>query len=94
MSDQDDIPILTDLLEKGMEIKMSDLGLDESTDNVAAEPFIVDSESEIPASAAEAMDPFEDNPALEQAIRRILDEHTELAWQEIKLVIRHHLDKL
>ena len=93
MSDQSDIPILTDLVEKGIEIKMSDLGLDESIDNGAAEPFNVDSEIEADASEAEAMDPFEDNPALEQAIRRILDEHMELAWQEIKLAIRRHLDK-
>jgi hypothetical protein len=93
MSDQSDIPILTDLVEKGIEIKMSDLGLDESMDNRAAEPFNVDSEIEADASEAEAMDPFEDNPALEQTIRRILDEPTELAWQEIKLAIRRHLDK-
>ncbi len=93
MSDQNDIPILTDLAEKGIEIKMSDLGLDESLDNGIAEPFIVDSETEIAASEAEAMDPFEDNPALEQTIRRILDEHMELAWQEIKLAIQRELDK-
>lgn len=94
MSDQDDIPILTDLIERGIEIRMSDLGLDESVDDAAAEPFIVDAENQIAAAEAEAMDAFEDNPALEQAIRRILDDHTELAWQEIKLVIRRHLDKL
>jgi hypothetical protein len=29
-----------------------------------------------------------DNPALEQEIRRILDEHLELAWQEIKIAIQ------
>ena len=94
MSDQKEIPVLTDMIEKGIEIKMSDLGLEESPDSGSAEPFIVDSETEIAASEAEVMDPFEDNPALEKAIRRILDEHTELAWQEIKLVIRRHLDKL
>lgn len=93
MSDQDDIPLLTDLIEKGIEIKMSDLGLDESLDNGAAEPFNVDSEIEVAASAAEAFDPYADNPALEQIIRRILDEHTELAWQEIRLAIQRHLDK-
>ena len=31
--------------------------------------------------------------ALEQSIRRILDEHIELAMQEIKLVIQRELDK-
>jgi len=93
MSDQSDIPILTDLVEKGIEIKMSDLGLDESVDNGAVEPFNVESEIEGAASEAEAFDPFADNPALEQAIRRILDEHMELAWQEIKLAIQRELDK-
>jgi hypothetical protein len=93
MSDQSDIPILTDLIEKGIEIKISDLGLDESMDNKASEPFNGDSEIEFAASEAEAFDPFADNPALEQTIRRILDEHTELAWQEIRLAIQRHLDK-
>jgi len=93
MSDQSDIPILTDLIEKGIEIKISDLGLDESMDNKASEPFNVDSEIEVAASEAEAFDPFADNPALEQTIRRILDQHTELAWQEIRLAIQRHLDK-
>jgi hypothetical protein len=93
MSDQSDIPILTDLIEKGIEIKISDLGLDESMDNKASEPFNGDSEIEVAASEAEAFDPFADNPALEQTIRRILDEHTELAWQEIRLAIQRHLDK-
>lgn len=99
MSDQDDIPILTDLIEKGIEIKTSDLGLDESMDNKIEEtfsgieePFNVDSEIEIVAPA-EAIDPFENNPALEQTIRRILDEHMELAWQEIKLAIQRELDR-
>ena len=93
MSDQSDIPTLTDLIEKGIEIKISDLGLDESMDNKASEPFNVDSEIEVAASEAEALDPFADNPALEQTIRRILDEHTELAWQEIRLAIQRHLNK-
>ena len=34
-----------------------------------------------------------DNPALEQEVRRILDEHMELAWQEIRLAIQRHLDR-
>ncbi|MFT5659053.1 MAG: hypothetical protein ACI9KN_002334, partial [Gammaproteobacteria bacterium] len=32
--------------------------------------------------------PLPINPALEQSIRRILDEHLELAWQEIKIAIQ------
>ena len=93
MSDQKDIPILTDLIEKGIEIKMSDLGLDESLDNEIEEPFNEDSEIEIAVSEVETIDPFQDNPALEQTIRRILDEHMELAWHEIKLAIQRELDK-
>jgi hypothetical protein len=93
MSDQNDIPILTDLIEKGIEIKMSDLGLDESLDNEIEEPFNEDSEIEIAVSEVETIDPFQDNPALEQTIRRILDEHMELAWHEIKLAIQRELDK-
>ena len=93
MSDQKDIPVLPDMIEKGIEIKMSDLGLDESLDNGIEEPFNEDSEIEFAASEAEAFDPFADNPALEQAIRRILDEHMELAWHEIRLAIQRHLDK-
>ena len=39
------------------------------------------------------IDPFQDNPGLEQTVRRILDEHMELAWQEIKLAIQRDLNK-
>ena len=41
----------------------------------------------------ENTDPFQDNPELEQMIRRIFDEHKERAWQEIKLAIQQHLNK-
>ncbi len=81
MSDQSDIPLLTDLIEKGVEIKMSDLGLDD------------DQVIDVTAPGLGAIDPFRDNPALEYAIRNILDEHMELAWQEIRLAIQQHLDK-
>ncbi|MGD2173125.1 MAG: hypothetical protein PVI79_17495 [Gammaproteobacteria bacterium] len=83
MSDDDDIPTLTDLIEEADgsdHIAISDLGLD-------------DEDIEISASAPIVTDPFLDNPALEQAVRRILDEHMELAWQEIKLAIQKELDK-
>ena len=32
-------------------------------------------------------------PELEQIVRRIFDDHTERAWQEIKLAIQQHLNK-
>lgn len=85
MSDEDDIPTLTDLIEEADvsdHIAISDLGLDDG-----------DSEIEITDSDLIVADPFRDNPALEQKVRRILDEHVELAWQEIKLAIQKELDK-
>ena len=131
MSDQDDIPVLNDLIERGAEITMSDLGLDDYADDPplkvsdvlvaeaqaqahedaalefeadAAAPFTaaVYTRSTPGASAftpeslevtPPGIDPLANNPALEQAVRRILDEHMELAWQEIRLAIQQHLDR-
>ena len=83
MNEEDDIPTLTDLIEEADgsdHIAISDLGLD-------------DEDLEISDSSLIVTDPFRNNPALEQTVRRILDEHMELAWQEIKLAIREELDK-
>ena len=94
MSDQDDIPILTDLIEKGIEIKLSDLGLDDELETSAEAPFNSENAAiEIAVPETENTDPFQDNPELEQMVRRIFDEHTERAWQEIKLAIQQHLNK-
>ncbi len=93
MSDKSDIPTLTDLIDDGVEIKISDLGLDEELDIRADDPNIDDTEIDLTEPDLGAFDPFSDNPALEQAIRRILDEHMELAWQEIKLAIQRDLNK-
>ena len=72
MTDNTNIPVLTDLIEKGVEIELSELGLDQD-----------------PPTGKEAIDIVpDDNPALEQEIRRILDEHMELAWQEIRIAIQ------
>ena len=88
MSTDKDLPVLTDVIERGNEIKMSDLGLEEDT--------LVDEDSEAIRAEIAALpsqiDPFL-KAALEQSIRRILDEHMELAMQEIKLVIEHELNK-
>jgi len=81
VSDQSEIPVLTDLIEKGVEIKMSDLGLDDD--------LVID----LTAPGLGAIDPFRDYPALEHAIRGILEEHMELAWKEIRLVIQRELNK-
>ena len=88
MSDQSNIPVLTDLIEPGMEITMSDLGLDDGVDIE-----IEKTEIDMGIPVLEATDPLENNPALEQAIRRILDEHMELAWHEIRLAIQQHLNR-
>lgn len=128
MSEEEDIPVLDDLIEKGIEITLSDLGLDDepalSIDDVlAAEleiaeddaaPLVTEQPTAEPrpgdpraaarkaaesysaqliAAANNQSDPLADNPALEQAVRRILDEHMELAWQEIRLAIQQHLDR-
>jgi hypothetical protein len=116
---QDDIPVLDDLIEKGIEITLSDLGLDDDgpplrvEDVMAAEleidlhdaapladdPFLLEPVATSPYTAysrtvdTSTVDQLLDNPALEQAVRRILDEHMELAWQEIRLAIRQHLDR-
>ena len=88
MNEDPQIPVLTDLIEKGIEITITDLGLDDEDLGLEAEDVwdktIVDDP---------AIDPLTDNSALEHAIRRILDEHMELALNEIKLVIRRELNK-
>ena len=40
-----------------------------------------------------ADDPFEDNPALEQSIRLILEKHMDRAWQEIRLLLQRESKK-
>ena len=72
MKDDANIPVLTDLIAKGVEIELSELGLDQDP----------------PIDIGLVADPVHGNAALEQEIRRILDEHLELAWQEIRIVIQ------
>jgi len=98
MSDQSDIPTLTDLIDADSEIKISDLGLDEDLEISTAGSYIEDIEIAAPGSDRTepelgVIDPFKNNPALEQSIRRILDKHIELAWQEIKIAIQRNLNK-
>jgi hypothetical protein len=108
MSDEDDIPVLDDLIERGIEITLSDLGLDDDSPprvkDIKAAELEIDIGDAAPLAAAShaqernaatpsAAELLADNPALEQAVRRILDEHMELAWQEIRLAIQQHLDR-
>ena len=92
MNDKGNIPVLTDLIEKGIEIKMSDLGLEDDLEIGVTDPAD-HIDLEITEPDPMAMDPFVRNPALEQVIRRILDEHTEFAYQEIKLAIQREFDR-
>jgi hypothetical protein len=107
MSDQDDIPVLHDLIESGAEITLSDLGLDDDpvlgANNALTEDITIDIHDVAPIAYGPGYqpierdpierDPIEISPALEQTVRRILDEHMELAWQEIRLAILQHLDR-
>ena len=78
MSDESNIPVLTDLIEKGVEIELSDLGLGQEFATGDA----------MPDSTSNAAVKISMTPALGQEIRRILDQHMELAWQEINLAIQ------
>ncbi len=93
MSDQGNIPTLTDVIERGIEIKMSDLGLDDEANAAGGAGDIDDTIIDITEPDFTSTDPFAGNPALEQTIRRILDEHMELALQEIKLAIQREMNK-
>jgi len=70
--DADNIPVLTDLIEAGVEIELSELGLDD-------DPSIdLGRVSELVHGSTE----------LEQEIDRILDKHIERARQEIKIALK------
>ena len=128
MNDANDIPLLTDLIESGSAIKMSDLGLDEPAEAAPADTALADTTpadtddlapgdmSIDPQTTADIVTDEADNelhglgqgtangladgdfggeisPVLEQTIRRILDEHMELALQEIRIAVQQYLDR-
>ncbi len=96
MNNDDDIPVLTDLIEDRVDVTLPELGLD-----IHEDMYIEDNDDPMvnlrieadkppmrqPVPEVEAID-----PDLEQTIRRILDEHMELAWQEIRLAIQMSKD--
>jgi hypothetical protein len=101
MFKNDHIPVLTDLIEKGTDIKLTDLELNHSEDlileaNDREEPHIdvtqLYFEAETETRAEPASHALSNNPALEQTIHRILNEHMELALTEIKLAIQKNGD--
>ncbi|MDH5353022.1 MAG: hypothetical protein OEY09_01155 [Gammaproteobacteria bacterium] len=88
--DDDDIPVLTDLIEEKVDKTQPDFDLTTDRDIVFDEGDLLDLtlEADTPSPAVRKPDSLPLNPALEQTIRRILDEHMELAWQEIRLAIQ------
>ncbi len=94
MNDRNDIPVLTDLIEKGAQITLSDLGLDDPpvNEDIAIPTDDIDIELGDPAFTLRDARP-ENYAPLEREVRRILDEHMELTWQEIRLAIQRHLDR-
>ena len=99
MQSSSNIPLLTDLIEKGIEITMSDLGLD--VDPIITEDLIIEDTTEPdiyhepePVEQQQAgSNPFTENPELEHIVRRILDAHMERAWQEIKIAIQKQIER-
>jgi hypothetical protein len=92
MLENDHIPVLTDLIEKGIKTKLSEPELDHNEDLILEEddreePQIGVSQFETEADPAPARNILNNDPTLEQIIRRILNEHMELALQDIKLAI-------
>jgi len=88
MTDNTNIPVLTDLIEKGVEIDLSELGLDQDPPTDLDQEPPIDLGQKPPTDKDAVASALADDPALEQEIRRILDEHMELAWQEIRLAIK------
>ena len=93
MSEEGNIPTLTDLIESGDRIDISDLGLDEELGVKIDDPEIDDTIIDVTADDLESADSAPVDPALEQAILRILDKHMELAWEEIRLLLQQELKK-
>ena len=109
MSNTKDIPVLTDLIESGPNITLSDLGLDDDpafgvNAKTPTGDIAIDFDNAAPIAGAAFDTPYIDldtvgrvptdiSPVLEQTVRRIFDEHMELAWQEIRIAIQQHLDR-
>ena len=85
--------MLTDLIAKGAEVTLSDLGLAEDLEIEDDYAFGDNADIDMPGHGLGATDPFKDNPALEYAIPRQNEEHLDRAWPEIKLAIQRELNK-
>ena len=97
MNNDDDIPVLTDLIEDKVDVTLPELGLDLHEDMYIEEdddPLMnLRIENDNPPMRQLAPKVTAIDPDLEQTIRRILDEHMELAWQEIRLAIQMSQDE-
>ena len=89
MTKYDNIPVLTDLIEKGARAEVTELDLDFGRD------LIVDTAAQEQPHGdtgqfsfeADSGHPVHIDPALEQSIRRILEQHMEMALRKIMLAI-------
>lgn len=96
MQNDDNIPLLTDLIEEHIDITVPELGLDSEQDLIIdpdEEPELSFNPEDVePAMSTRAATRIGKHAELERTVRRILDEHLELAWQEIRLAIEVALD--
>ena len=96
MQQDDNIPLLTDLIEERIDVTTPDLGLGSEHNLVIDEDeeheFSFNPEDVEPAMDSIAATRTGRHAELERTVRRILDEHLELAWQEIRLAIEVALD--
>ena len=79
----DNIPVLIDLIEDTIDITEPQLGIDPAQD------LLIETSDDLPVEKAGSGI----EPKLEQTIRQILNEHMELALQEICLAIQVSRDK-
>lgn len=98
MQDDEDIPVLIDLIEDPTDVTIPELGLDTGHDMIIEEDADDDPDLTFnPEAVKRSMDTsaapkIGKHKNLERTVRRILDEHLELAWQEIRLAIAVAMD--
>ncbi len=96
MPDNDDIPVLTDLIEERIDITTPELGFNTGGDLIidqGEEPEFSFNSDELEAVVSSKADTRSARrKELEQSIRYILDEHLELAWTEIRQTIEVAFD--
>ena len=94
MPDEKVIPILTDLIEKG-QAPQSDQAVIPAPEKKLISEWSEDLRNgdtrqprPTPATHTQKADNEASTPALENEVKRILNEHMELAWQEIRIAIK------